>query len=130
MNELPKQIYSGSKWEKEYAYCRALRRGSMVWVSGTTGTDPEGKVCSDSAAEQLEAAFKRISTALSKFEAGLEQLVRVRIYLRHDQAIEPVMQSFANLFRNIDPCATLLLVAGFIDESILVEIEAEAYLEL
>jgi len=118
-------IASGAPWEDMAAYSRAVKVGNVIYVSGTTGTDGEGKVTGD-AYTQATQTIKNIATALEKAGASLEQVVRTRIFITNIDDWQEVSRAHREAFNAIRPATTLLQVAGLIDPTMLVEIEAEA----
>src|SRR5579883_2093053 len=76
------KIFSGTPWEPLAGYARAVQAGDVVYVSGTTGTDPSGKVLSPGDAyAQTTQAIRNIENALKRLGLGLEHVVQTRIYL-------------------------------------------------
>lgn len=118
-------IRSGAPWEDIVAYSRAVKVGHVIYVSGTTGTDGEGKVTGD-AHTQATQTIKNIAYALEQAGATLEQVVRTRIYITNIDDWQDVSRAHREAFDAIRPATTLVQVTGLIDPSMLVEIEAEA----
>lgn len=119
---------SGTSWESSIKYSRAIRRGNFVAVSGTTAMDKDQLVGPDEAGVQAKFIFKKIIHALGKVGASIDDVVRTRMYITNPGDAEAVTQAHAEVFTDVRPAATLLVVAGFIDSSLLVEIEADAYI--
>ena len=121
------KIFSGTPWEPKIGYSRAIKVGDMVYVSGTTGTDPSGKVLApgDMHAQTVQAV-RNIESALKRLGLGLEYVVRTRIYVTKMELWEEVARAHAELFGEIHPATTLVEVSRFIDPEMLVEIEAVA----
>jgi len=121
------KIFSGTPWEPMAGYARAVQAGEIVYVSGTTGTDPSGKVLSPGdAAAQTEQAIHNIENALKRLGLGLEHVVRTRIYLTDMNQWEPVAKMHGKFFGEIHPATSLIGVARLVDPEMLVEIEAVA----
>jgi enamine deaminase RidA (YjgF/YER057c/UK114 family) len=114
------KTFSGTPWEPKFGYARAVQVGDVVHVSGTTGTDPSGKVLapSDMYAQTVQT-IRNIESALQRLGLGLEHVVRTRIYVE-------VAKAHAEFFGQIHPATSLIGVARLIDPEMLVEIEAEA----
>ena len=121
------KIFSGTPWEPKVGYSRAIKVGDMVYVSGTTGTDPSGKVLApgDMYAQTVQA-IRNIESALKRLGLGLEYVVRTRIYVTRMDRWEEVAKAHAEFFGEIHPATTLVEVSRFIDPEMLVEIEAAA----
>ncbi len=113
-----------SPFEPIIGFSRAVRIGNVVHVSGT------GPVGADdlSAAEQTRAILKLIETALHNAGAGFEHVVRTRIYLTHTEDWQEVGRAHGEIFSNIRPAATMVVVKELLNPKWRVEIEAEAVL--
>jgi len=120
---------SGTRWEPIVGYSRAVRVGKVVHVSGTTGTDAEGKVVGvgDPATQALQA-LNNVRRALESVGARLEDVVRTRIYVTDISRWEEVGKVHGSFFKDIRPATTLVEVRNLVSPQILVEIEAEAIL--
>jgi enamine deaminase RidA (YjgF/YER057c/UK114 family) len=121
---------SGSKWEPIVGYSRAIRVGKIVHVSGTTGTDSEGKVVgAGDPGKQAVQALDNIRRALESVGSKLEDVVRTRIYVTDISRWEEVGKAHGAVFKDIRPTTSMLEVKKLISPEILVEIEAEAILD-
>jgi enamine deaminase RidA (YjgF/YER057c/UK114 family) len=118
-------ISSGSPFEAQIGYSRAVADGDWVFVSGTTGYDYATMTISEDVAEQAEQCLKNISAALAQAGATLADVVRVTYMLprREDfQACWPVLQRY---FGEVRPAATMIQ-AGLLDPVMKIEIEVTA----
>lgn len=120
-------IFSGSDYEKEYSYCRALKLGSHLYISGTTGYDYLSDTLADGAKAQSEQLINNAETALAKAGGTLKDIVRVRIYIANEDDYEPVMRTYAERFKGISPACTTVQ-AGLFDPDIKVEMDLDAVL--
>jgi enamine deaminase RidA (YjgF/YER057c/UK114 family) len=119
------RISSGSSFEKEIGYSRLVVADDWVFVSGTTGFDYRTMTIADDVVVQCEQCFRNIAEALAKVGAGLGDIVRVLYILprREDFAkCAPVLRKHFAMSR---PAATMI-VAGLLEERILIEIEVIA----
>ena len=121
------RISSGGPWEVTAGYSRAIVVGDSCWVAGTTDAGPDGR--SDhpgDVAAQARAAFAIIERALGEAGFTLDDVVRTRMFVVDIGDAAAVSAAHGEVFRRSRPAATLVAVAGLMDPSLLVEIEAEA----
>jgi aryl-alcohol dehydrogenase-like predicted oxidoreductase/enamine deaminase RidA (YjgF/YER057c/UK114 family) len=120
------RVDSGSRWETIGGYSRAVRQGRRVLVSGTTATHGSGRVvCPGDAEGQTVYILDKIAASLQAVGAGLNDVVRTRVYLRDVAAWEGLTRVHGRVFADVRPANTLLAVAGLVGDYE-VEIEAEA----
>lgn len=112
-------------WERTIGYSRAVRVGSHVHVSGTAPVMPNGADPPTDAYGQARRCLEIILAALAEARAGAQDVVRTRIYLARAEDIEPVGRAHAEIFGDVRP-ATTAVVVELLDPRWLVEIEAEA----
>ncbi len=118
-------ISSGSRFETEIGYSRAVVAGDWIFVSGTTGFDYASMTISDDVAAQAAQCFKNIAAALAQAGATLDEVVRVNYILPHAADFEacwPVLRQYLGRAR---PAATMVC-AGLIDPRMKIEIEVTA----
>jgi enamine deaminase RidA (YjgF/YER057c/UK114 family) len=122
------RIRSGSPYEPTIGFSRAVRVGDRVLVSGTGPVRPDGS-CPADPAEQARRCFAIIAAALAEAGAELTDVVRTRMYLTDVTAAEAVGAVHGEIFADVGPAATMVVVAGLLDPRWVVEIEAEAWLQ-
>ena len=116
---------TSTKYEFQFGYSRAVRHGRVVRIAGTAGLDENGQVVSDDVVDQMRRALEIIKGALEDLGSSLGDVIMTRIYVRDVQDIDRVAVVHGDIFRDIRPATTIVKVE-FIDQRILVEIEAEA----
>lgn len=119
-------ISSGSSFERDWGYSRAVVDGDWIWVSGTTGFDYAAMTIDPGAVEQAEQCFRNIEAALAEAGAGLADVVRVQVFVDSLETWQAVNAAvIGRRLRDIRPASTAL-VTGFIDPRIRIEIEVTA----
>lgn len=119
-------ISSGSTFEQEIGYSRAVVEGNWVLVSGTTGFDYSKMTISDDLLEQAEQCFKNIDTALKQAGSSMKDVVRVTYVFPNTEDFPkcwPIMRKYLG---DVRPSA-MMLVAGLSDPRMKIEIQVTAY---
>jgi enamine deaminase RidA (YjgF/YER057c/UK114 family) len=120
-------ITSGGPFESAVGYSRAVAVGDSCWVAGTTDAGSEGTSAHPGdAGAQARAIFSIAARALGEAGFALDDVVRTRMFVVRRKDIDAVTAAHGAVFGSIRPAATLVLVAGLMDPSFLVEIEFEA----
>ena len=118
------------RWQEEAGYSRAVRRGNVVVVSGTTATGPDGAALhpGDTGA-QARLCLDRIEQALTALGASWFDVVRTVVYLAPGASWEQAAHAHRDVLGAVRPANTMVYVAGLIGDGFLVEIEAQAVVE-
>lgn len=119
------RISSGSTFETQMAYSRAIVAGDWVFVSGTTGFDYTAMTISSDIAEQAEQCFKNIETALSQAGSSLKDVVRVTYVLPDASSFERCWPAMQKYLGDVRPAA-MMISADLVDARMKIEIEVTA----
>lgn len=121
------QIFSGTEWEQYAGYCRAVKDGNRIHISGTTATHGNDMIGGSDPAAQTHFVIDKIEGVIESFGGTLKDIVRTRIFVHNLEDWEPVARAHGDRFSGINPANTLVS-AQLVGEGYLVEIEAEAVL--
>ena len=125
-----RHVSTGTEWESTVGYSRAVRVGDHVHVSGTTATDEVGEVVGDDDVErQTDRALANVAAALERLDAGLEDVVRTRLYVTDIDDWAAVGRVHGSYFGDVRPATAMVEVSRLIDPRMLVEIEADALVD-
>jgi aryl-alcohol dehydrogenase-like predicted oxidoreductase len=119
------QVFSGTVWEEFAGYCRAVKDGNRIHVSGTTATHGPQLIGGQDPAAQTHFVIDKIEGAIESLGGSLKDVVRTRIFVHKLDDWEPVARAHGERFQAIKPANTLV-EARLVGEGYLVEIEAEA----
>jgi len=123
------RTFSGAPWEARVGYCRALRAGNLVFVTGTAPLAEDGStVAPGDAYAQTRRCFEIIAAALEELEAKLSDVVRTRLFVTDIARWEDFARAHAEVFAAHPPCTTMVEVKSLIDPEMLIEIEVDAVL--
>lgn len=123
-----KNISSGTEWENNVGYSRAVRIGSVIEVSGTVAFDGNKVVGENDEYIQTKYILEKIGKALIDAGATLKDVVRTRIYLKNISKWNGVAKAHREIFKEIKPATTMVEINALISPEFLVEIEATAIL--
>lgn len=125
---MPHQRFStGAPWEQKVGYCRAVRAGNIVAVSGTAPVTPDGRIAAPGDGyAQARRCIEIIEAGLRGVGAQLSDVVRTRMFVSDCSRWEEFGRAHAEVFGAHPPATTMIEVRGFIDPAILIEIEADA----
>lgn len=123
-----RRAFSGAPWEARVGYCRAVRAGPHVWVTGTVALNDDGSVhAPGDAGAQAARCFEVIGKALNTVGAELSDIVRTRMFVTDISRWEEIGAAHGAVFRDHPPATTMVEVSRFIGPDFLVEIEADAF---
>jgi enamine deaminase RidA (YjgF/YER057c/UK114 family) len=120
------RVGSGGRYEDVVGYCRVVRAGELVWVSGTTGTR-DGAVVDGGAAAQMRQALTNVVAALDSAGSSAADVVRTRVYVTDIAQWEEIGRVHEEFFGKHRPATTMVEVSRLIDPAMLVEVEADAF---
>ena len=124
-----RRVHSNPEFERRFAYCRAVRVGGVVHVSGTAASEPDGSVTAGGMGPQTERCLSIIEQALDGLGGGMSDVVRIRIYVTDISQFEAVGEPLRRAFSDSPPASTLVEVSALVDPEMVVEIEAEAIID-
>ena len=122
-----RRISSGSPYERSIGFSRAVRVGDRILVSGTAPVWPDGS-CDPDPGMQTKRCLEIITAAIEEAGGRVRDVVRFRAYITRAEDHETVGAALGEVFGDIRPAATMVVVAGLLDRRWKVEIEAEAEL--
>ncbi len=120
---------SASPYESRIGFSRAVRSGNRILVSGTAPIGPEGKTVEGDAYLQARRCLEIIAEAVEALGGGKGDVVRTRMYLTSPADAEPVGRAHGEVFGDVRPAATMVVVKELLDPRWRVEIEADAELD-
>ena len=124
-----RRVHSGAPWEAEVGYCRAVRRGAHVWVTGTAPVADDGSVFAPGDPyRQTRRCLEIIANALESLDASMADVVRTRMFCTDIRQWREIGRAHGEVFRDFPPATTLVEVKALIEPGMLIEIEADAYL--
>ncbi|MFE3855385.1 RidA family protein [Streptomyces griseorubiginosus] len=122
-----RRVTTGAPWEETFGYSRAVELpNGLVLVSGCTSV-VDGEIVAGDPYEQTVNSFDVAFAALGELGLGRDDVVRTRLYITHARDVEEVGRAHKELFDAVRPAASLIIVSGFVDPSLVVEVEVEAF---
>ncbi|WP_434422482.1 RidA family protein [Nannocystis pusilla] len=121
------RVYSRAPWEQQVGYCRALRAGDLVFVTGTAPIDEEGRpFAPGDAYAQARRCLELIERALRPFGTDRTRIARTRMFVTDIERWAEFGRAHAEFFGEHRPTTTMVEVRRLIDPAMLIEIEADA----
>ena len=122
-----RRVTTGGPWEETFGYSRAVELpNGLVLVSGCTSI-VDGQIAGGGPYEQTVNAFNVAFAALEQLGLGRGDVVRTRMYITHARDVDDVGRAHKELFDDVRPAASMIIVAGLVDPSLVVEVEVEAF---
>jgi len=118
-------VSTGSAWEPKMGYSRAVRKGDMIFVTGTVGINAD-KTYTPEVGAQARRSLAIIKGAIEALGGRITDVVRTRMYVTDVSKWEAVAAVHGEIFGEIRPATTIVEVAKLIDDAALIEIEADA----
>ncbi|MFI8964577.1 RidA family protein [Streptomyces sp. NPDC053493] len=127
MTDSVRRVVTGAPWEEQFGYSRAVELpNGTVLVSGCTSVIG-GAIADGGPYEQAINSFNVAFDALKQLGLGPEHVVRTRMYITHARDVEEVGRAHKELFDAVRPAASMIIVSGFVDPRLVVEVEVEAF---
>ncbi len=122
-----RRAFTNTLWEKQVGYCRAIRAGDHVYVTGTAPLGDDGTVhAPGEACEQARRCFEIIERALRELGATMADVVRTRMFVTDITLWAEFGRAHHEAFADHPPATTMVEVKSLIDPAMLIEIEADA----
>ena len=123
-----KRVFTNAPWEKKVGYCRVLKAGDHVYVTGTAPVGADGETFAPGKAyEQAKKCLEIIRESLAKIDVPMSSVVRTRLFVTDISKWEEFGKAHAEVFAEHPPTTTMVEVNKLIDPDMLIEIEADAY---
>ncbi len=121
-----KNILTGSPWEDKMGYCRAVRIGNIIEVSGTVAIVDGEKVKADDAQAQTLNILERVEKVLEELNVSMKDVIRTRIFTTDINSFEAVAKAHSSFFKDIKPTTGFYEISKLVAPEYLVEIEFTA----
>ena len=127
---MSRQRASGcSPYEAAYGFSRAVRVGNRIFVAGTAPVEPDGSSTPGDAAAQARRCFAIILAAIDELGGSAANVVRTRMFICHAADADAIGAVHGELFRDVRPASTMVVVSALLRPEWRIEIEAEALLD-
>ncbi|MEM7714595.1 MAG: RidA family protein [Cyanobacteria bacterium P01_A01_bin.68] len=121
------RTFSGASWESTVGYCRAIKAGNNIYVSGTAPVAEDGSVFAPGDAyAQAKRCFQIVQKALQDLNADINHVVRTRMYVTDISRWAEFGKAHQEFFAENPPASTMLEVKSLIDSAMLIEVEVDA----
>lgn len=124
------RTFSGAPWEKRFGYCRAVRAGAWIAVSGTAPVAPDGSTYAPGDAyAQTRRCIEIALAAMRELGAGPEHVIRTRMFVTDISRAEEIGRAHGEAFGQAPPATAMVEVRRLIADDMLVEVEVDALVE-
>ncbi|MGB3668914.1 MAG: RidA family protein [Phormidesmis sp.] len=124
------RYFTNTEWEPKVGYCRALRAGQTIYLSGSAPVGDDGNTFApNDAYAQARRCFEIIESTLTAMNSGLHQVVRTRMFVTDINQWEAFGRAHQEFFGDHPPVTSMIEIKGLIREDMLIEVEAEAVVE-
>ncbi|MEO1183182.1 MAG: RidA family protein [Cyanobacteria bacterium J06636_27] len=121
------KTFSGASWESTVGYCRAVKAGNHIYVSGTAPVAEDGSVYAPSDAyAQAKRCFQIVQKALQDLNADISNIVRTRMYVTDISLWSEFGKAHQEFFAENPPASTMVEVKSLINPQMLIEVEVDA----
>ncbi|MEO0684453.1 MAG: RidA family protein [Cyanobacteria bacterium J06649_11] len=121
------RTFSGASWESTVGYCRAIKVGNNIYVSGTAPIAEDGNVFAPGDAyAQAKRCFQIVQKALQDLNADINNVTRTRMYVTDISLWSEFGKAHQEFFAETPPASTMLEVKSLIDSAMLIEVEVDA----
>lgn len=125
-----RRAFSGARWESEFGYCRALRAGDTIFVTGTAPVAVDGSIHAvDDGYAQAHRCLEIIREAVEELGGRIEHVTRTRMFVTDIERWEEYGRAHHEVFQDHPPTTTMVEVRRLIHPDMLIEIEADAIIE-
>ncbi len=122
-----KRTFSGASWEPKIGYCRAIRMGNLIAVTGTVSLNEAGELHAEGDAYgQAKRCLEIIDRAIEPLGAGRKNIIRTRMFVTNISRWEDFGRAHGEFFADGPPATSMIEVKSLIDPRMLIEIEADA----
>ncbi len=122
--------FTKAPWESEVGYCRAIKAGNQIFITGTAPVDQNGAVfASGDAYEQAKRCFTIIQETLKSMDTPMESIVRTRMFVTDISRWREFGRAHKEFFAEFPPATTMVEVKSLIDPKMLIEVEADAVID-
>ncbi|MDF1701642.1 MAG: RidA family protein [Planctomycetota bacterium] len=121
------RTFTNTPWEATVGYCRALRAGNHIYVTGTAPVNDDGSThAPGDPYAQTKRCLEIVQRALADLGAGVENVVRTRMYVTDIDSFEDFGRAHREVFEYHPPCTTMVEVSALVEPDMLIEVEVDA----